>query len=82
MYEDQIKLKGESKAEEKDQSFKDVRKNEDKMSQERRRLDSAKIGISKDLVERRENIGRVRKKKSEKKIKIKTCSFLCKREWD
>jgi hypothetical protein len=50
------------------------------MSQERRRLDSAKIGISKDLVERRENIGRVRKKKSEKKIKIKTCSFLCKRE--
>jgi hypothetical protein len=57
-----------------------VRKNEDKMSQERRRLDSAKIGISKDLVERRENIGRVRKKKSEKKIKIKTCSFLCKRE--
>jgi hypothetical protein len=80
MYEDQIKLKGESKAEEKDQSFKDVRKNEDKMSQERRRLDSAKIGISKDLVERRENIGRVRKKKSEKKIKIKTCSFLCKRE--
>jgi hypothetical protein len=24
----------------------------------------------------------VRKKKSEKKIKIKTCSFLCKREWD
>lgn len=82
MYEDQIKLKGESKAEEKDQSFKDVRKSEDKMSQERRRLDSAKIGISKDLVERRENIGRVRKKKSEKKIKIKTCSFLCKREWD
>jgi hypothetical protein len=80
MYEDQIKLKGESKAEEKDQSFKDVRKSEDKMSQERRRLDSAKIGISKDLVERRENIGRVRKKKSEKKIKIKTCSFLCKRE--
>lgn len=80
MYEDQIKLKGESKAEEKDQSFKDVRKSEDKMSQERRRLDSAKIGISKDLVERREKIGRVRKKKSEKKIKIKTCSFLCKRE--
>jgi hypothetical protein len=80
MYEDQIKLKGESKAEEKDQSFKDVRKSEDKMSQERRRLDSAKIGISKDLVERRENIGRVRKKKSEKKIKIKTCSFLCKSE--
>jgi hypothetical protein len=80
MYEDQIKLKGESKAEEKDQSFKDVRKSEDKMSQERRRLDSAKIGISKDLVERRENIGRVRKKKSENKIKIKTCSFLCKRE--
>jgi len=32
MYEDQIKLKGESKAEEKDQSFKDVRKSEDKMS--------------------------------------------------
>jgi len=69
MYEDQIKLKGESKAEEKDQSFKDVRKSEDKMSQERRRLDSAKIGISKDLVERREKIGRVRKKKECEKNK-------------
>ena len=58
MYENQMKLKGESKAEEKNQSFEDVRKNEDKVIQEKIRLDSSKIGISKDSFDRGEKKGR------------------------
>ena len=37
MYEDQLKLKGDSEAKEKDQPRKDVRKSKNKMSQKRKR---------------------------------------------
>jgi hypothetical protein len=43
VYKDQLKLKGENKIEEKDQSYDDVIKSKKKVSQERRRLDSTKI---------------------------------------
>jgi hypothetical protein len=52
MYESQLKLKRERKAEEKYQPYKGVRKSEDKMRQERSRLDMAKIEISGDSAER------------------------------
>jgi hypothetical protein len=37
VYEDQLKLKGESEAKEKDQPCEDVRKSKNKMSQKRKR---------------------------------------------
>lgn len=45
MYEDQLKLRGESEAKEKDQPYEWGRVN--KVSQEKRRLDLVKIGINK-----------------------------------
>jgi hypothetical protein len=62
VYEDQLKLKGENKIEENDQPYDDVIKSKNKVSQERRRLVSAKIRISKDLDERGEKKERERKK--------------------
>ena len=49
------------KPKKKDQPCKDVRKSKNKVSQERRRLDSAKIEINRDSGERKE-----KKKKREK----------------
>jgi len=74
VYKDQLKLKGESKVEEKDQSCVGVRKSKNKVSQEKRKLDSTKIEINKDSTKREEKKreekkGRVRKKKSVEKIK-------------
>ena len=55
VYEDQLKLKEKGETKSSEQPYKDIRKSENKVSQERRRLDSVKIGISGDLVERGKN---------------------------
>ena len=67
VYEDQLKLKGESEIEKKDQPCEDVRKSEKKMSQGRRRLDSIKIWISGDSAERWEKKIKEKKEGWEKK---------------
>ena len=67
VYEDQLKMKGESEIEKKDQPCEDVRKSEKKMSQGRRRLDSIKIWISGDSAERWEKKIREKKEGWEKK---------------
>jgi len=74
------KRKGEAKSSK--QPYKDIRKSKNKVSQERRRLDSVKIWINEDLVERGENKrgkkkGRVIKEESvQKNIKKHVNCFL------
>jgi hypothetical protein len=75
VYKDQLKLKGENEAKEKDQPCKDVRKSKNKMSRERKRLDLAKIGNSGDSAGRREkkredNKGKMRRIKCGKDKEI------------
>ena len=62
-------MKGESEVEKKDQPCEDVMKSENKMSQEKKGLDSIKIGIGVDSAERLEKKGMVREEKGMKKNK-------------
>jgi hypothetical protein len=75
VYEDKMKLKGEKRSKKKYQPCKDVRRSKTKVSQERRRLDSAKIEINRDSAEREEKKKREKKGRARKEegVEKKTC---------
>ena len=80
-----IEIERRKQSQEKDQPCEDIKKSENKMIQERKRLDYAKIRINGDWTKRGERKGWEKKGKVRKEEcgKIKeTCFILYKIEWD